>query len=166
VKNDGEREVRDPAPCAGHAVAATDNSWWSYPAATATTVSYTANNLDQYTAVGAVTSTYDGNGNLTYDGTFTYGYDAESRLTSVTQSGTTVATYAYDALGHRKSKTVGTATTIYVRDGGNRALLDYNGATGAVLDWYAFTPGRTTPSPNSTSPPIRGRPTSRTSSAR
>ena len=26
VKNDGEREVRDPAPCAGHAVAATDNS--------------------------------------------------------------------------------------------------------------------------------------------
>ena len=55
VKNDGEREVRDPAPCAGHAVAATDNSWWSYPAATAATVSYTANNLDQYTAVGAVT---------------------------------------------------------------------------------------------------------------
>ena len=54
VKNDGEREVRDPAPCAGHAVAATDNSWRSYPAATAATVSYTANNLDQY-AVGAVT---------------------------------------------------------------------------------------------------------------
>ncbi len=80
---------------------ATDNSWWSYPAATASTVSYTANNLDQYTAVGAVSPTYDGNGNLTFDGTFTYGYDAESRLTSVTQGGTTVATYAYDALGHR-----------------------------------------------------------------
>ena len=104
-------------------------------------MSYTANNLDQYTAVGAVTPTYDGNGNLTFDGTFTYGYDAESRLTSVTQGGTTVATYAYDALGHRKSKTVGTTTAIYVRDGGNRALLDYNGATGAVLDWYAFGAG-------------------------
>jgi hypothetical protein len=64
---------------------ATDNAWWSYPAATASTVVYTANNLDQYTAVGAVTPTYDGNGNLTYDGTFTYHYDAESRLTSVTQ---------------------------------------------------------------------------------
>ena len=120
---------------------ATDNSWWAYPTATAATVSYTANNLDQYTAVGAVTPTYDGNGNLTFDGTFTYGYDAESRLTSVTQGGTTVATYAYDALGHRKSKTVGTTTAIYVRDPGNRALLDYNGATGAVLDWYAFGAG-------------------------
>ncbi len=104
-------------------------------------MSYTAKNLDQYTAVGAVTPTYDGNGNLTFDGTFTYGYDAESRLTSVTQGGTMVATYAYDALGHRKSKTVGTTTAIYVRDPGNRALLDYNGATGAVLDWYAFGAG-------------------------
>ena len=27
-----------------------------------------------------MTPTYDGNGNLTFDGTFTYGYDAESRL--------------------------------------------------------------------------------------
>ena len=44
--------MRDPAPCAGHAVAATDNSWRSYPAATAATVGYTANNLYQYTAVG------------------------------------------------------------------------------------------------------------------
>jgi RHS repeat-associated protein len=120
--------------------AATDNSWWSYPA-TATTIAYTANNLDQYTAVAAVTLTYDGNGNLTYDGTFTYGYDAESRLISVTQGATTVATYAYDALGHRKSKTVGTTTTIYVRDPGNRALLDYDGTSGAVGNWYAFGAG-------------------------
>jgi len=61
---------------------ATDNSYWSYPAATASTVSYTANNLDQYSAVGSVTPTYDGNGNLTFDGVFTYGYDAENRLIS------------------------------------------------------------------------------------
>jgi RHS repeat-associated protein len=88
-----------------------------------------------------VTPTYDGNGNLTYDGTFTYHYDAESRLTSVTQGGSTVATYAYDALGHRKAKTVGSATTIYVRDPGNRALLDYDGTSGAVQDWYAFGAG-------------------------
>ena len=40
---------------------------------------------------------------------------------------------------------MGTTTAIYVRDGGNRALLDYNGATGAVLDWYAFGPGRRRP---------------------
>lgn len=120
---------------------ATDNSWWSYPAATASTVSYTANSLDQYTAVDAVTPTYDGNGNLTFDGTFTYAYDAESRLTSVTQGGTTVATYAYDPLGHRKAKTVGSTTTIYVTDAGNRAVLDYDGTGGAVQRWYAFGSG-------------------------
>src|SRR6266436_5891636 len=38
----------------------TDNSWLNYPAATPT-VSYTANALNQYTAVGAGTPTYDGN---------------------------------------------------------------------------------------------------------
>jgi hypothetical protein len=36
---------------------ATDNSYWSYPTATASTVSYTANNLDQYSAIGPVTPT-------------------------------------------------------------------------------------------------------------
>ena len=119
---------------------ATDNSWWSYPT-TASAVSYTANNLDQYSAVGAVTPTYDGNGNLTFDGTFTYGYDAENRLTSVTQGGTTVATYAYDAQGRRKSKTVSSATTIYVTDLVKRAVLDYDGTSGAVRNWYAFGSG-------------------------
>jgi len=119
---------------------ATDTSWWSYPT-TASAVSYTANNLDQYSAVGAVTPTYDANGNLTFDGTFTYGYDAENRLTSVTQGGITVATYAYDAQGRRKSKTVGSTTTIYVTDLVKRAVLDYDGTSGAVQNWYAFGSG-------------------------
>jgi hypothetical protein len=36
-----------------------------------------------------VTPTYDGNGNLTFDGTFTYGYDAENRLISASGAGNT-----------------------------------------------------------------------------
>jgi RHS repeat-associated protein len=120
--------------------AATDNSYWSYPAATASTVSYTANNLDQYTAIGAVTPAYDGNGNLTSDGTFTYGYDAESRLISASGAGNS-ASYAYDAQGRRKSKTVNGTTTIFVQDPQGRALLDYAGSGGAVTNWYAFGPG-------------------------
>jgi YD repeat-containing protein len=48
----------------------TDNSWWYYPSGTST-ITYTANALNQYTAVDAVTPTYDANGNLTADGTFT-----------------------------------------------------------------------------------------------
>src|SRR5262249_33212280 len=87
---------------------------------------------------------YDGNGNLTNDGNFTYCYDAENRLTAAISGGTcaspttTVATYAYDAQGRRKSKTVSGVTTITVTDPDNRALLDYDGSSGAVLRWYAF----------------------------
>src|SRR3984957_15381897 len=118
---------------------ATDNSWWSYPAP-ATSISYTANNLNQYTTVGAVSPSYDGNGNLTYDGTFTYGYDAENRLISASGAGNT-ASYAYDAQGRRKSKTVNGTTTILVQDPQGRALLDYDGASGAIQSWYAFGSG-------------------------
>ncbi|MEO6842566.1 MAG: RHS repeat-associated core domain-containing protein [Bradyrhizobium sp.] len=123
---------------------ATDNSWWAYPTATASTVSYTANTLDQYTAVGSVTPTYDGNGNLTYDGTFSYGYDAESRLISASGAGNS-ASYAYDAQGRRKSKTVNGTTTIFVQDPQARALLDYDGSSGAIQNWYAFGSGPNDP---------------------
>ncbi len=116
-----------------------DNSWWSYPAA-ATNVGYTANNLNQYTAVGAVTPSYDGNGNLTYDGTFTYGYDAENRLVSASGAGLS-ASYAYDAQGRRRSKTVNGTTTIYVTDAGNREVLEYDGLSGAIGNWYAYALG-------------------------
>jgi RHS repeat-associated protein len=119
---------------------ATDNSWWSYPT-TASSLRYSTNGFNQYTAVGAVTPTYDGNGNLTFDGTFTYGYDAESRLTSVAQSGTPIATYAYDAQGRRKSKTVGATTTNYLLDPSNRALFDYDGSSGQIARWYSFGSG-------------------------
>jgi RHS repeat-associated protein len=83
----------------------------------------------------------DGDGNLTYDGTFTYGYDAESRLISVSQGVTTVASYAYDAQGRRKSKTVGSTTTLFATDADNREVLEYDGSSGAVQRWYAFGQG-------------------------
>lgn len=121
----------------------TDNSWWYYPSTTPSTITYTANALNQYSAVGAVTPTYDGNGNPTYDGTFTYGYDAESRLTSVSQGSTAIANYAYNAQGRRKSKTVGTTTTIYVTDADNREILEYDGTSGQIERWYAYGLGPT-----------------------
>ena len=37
-----------------NSTAATDNSWWSYPANSASTLSYTANALNQYSAVREV----------------------------------------------------------------------------------------------------------------
>jgi RHS repeat-associated protein len=119
---------------------ATDNSWFNYPAPTPSTVSYTADALNRYTAVGAVSPTYDGNSNLTSDGTFAFGYDAENRLTSAVGAGNT-ASYAYDAQGRRKTKTVNGTTTVFVTDAGNREVLEYDGASGAIQRWYAYGPG-------------------------
>ncbi len=116
----------------------TDNSWWSYPAAAAP-IAYTPNNLNQYTAVGSASPTYDGNGNLTNDGHFTYCYDTESRLASVLSAGTcaapttTVVSYAYDAQGRRKSKTVGATTTVYVT--GRQIASDEGALPGLRYNW-------------------------------
>jgi RHS repeat-associated protein len=118
---------------------ASDNSWLNYPAP-ASTVSYTANALNQYTAVGAVTPSYDGNGNLTSDGTFSFGYDAENRLTSASGPGIT-ASYTYNAQGRRKTKTVNGATTVYVTDAANREVMQYDGASGAIQRWFAYGQG-------------------------
>lgn len=116
---------------------ATDNTWLNYPAATASTTSYTANALNQYTAVGAVTPSYDGNGSLTSDGTYTLGYDAENRLISASGAGTT-ASYTFDAQGRRKAKTVNGTSTVFVNDADNREVLEYDGSSGAILRWYAY----------------------------
>ena len=64
--------------------------------------------------MGAVVPTYDSNGNLTSDGTFTFTYDSANRLITATATGTT-ASYAYDSRGQRKSKTVNGTTTYYIR---------------------------------------------------
>jgi YD repeat-containing protein len=46
---------------------------------------------------------------------------------------TTVAAYAYDAQGPRKSKTIGGTTTIFVTDADNREVLEYDCTSGAFL---------------------------------
>ena len=119
---------------------ANDNSWLSYPTAASSTA-YTPNALNQYGQAGSVTPTYDANGSLTFDGTFTYAYDAENRLTSVTQGSTAVASYAYDGRGRRKSRTVGGTTTVYVTGAEDQELLEYDGSSGAPTATYAVNLG-------------------------
>ena len=49
------------------------------------THSYTANGLNQYDYVDSTALTYDADGNLTGDGRYSYAYDCENRLVTVTQ---------------------------------------------------------------------------------
>ncbi|MGE0192749.1 MAG: RHS repeat-associated core domain-containing protein [Planctomycetota bacterium] len=81
--------------------------------------SYTTNSLNQYTAVGAASLTYDGNGNLVDDGTYYYEYDYRNQLIEVGHSGgAVIATYRYDAMGRRVEKNVsGPGITRFILSG-------------------------------------------------
>ena len=101
---------------------------------------YTANSLNQYATVSGAARTYDKRGNLTSDGTWTYGYDAENRLISASKTGSTIA-YAYDALGRRKSKTVNGAVTTFA-DFGDQELAEFSGAGPFTLTrTFVYGPG-------------------------
>lgn len=69
------------------------------------------NSLNQYATVAGVSYGYDGKGNLTSDGLWTFAYDAENRLLTASKTGVAAA-YAYDPLGRRTRKSgVGNTVT-------------------------------------------------------
>jgi RHS repeat-associated protein len=84
------------------------------PAATTATASYNANN--QLTSWNGTTPSYDPNGNLTSFGSQTLTWNDRNQL-SATSAGS--ASFSYDGLGRRLSKTVGGATTKFLYDGAN-----------------------------------------------
>jgi RHS repeat-associated protein len=61
-------------------------------------------------------------------------------MVSASATGMT-ASYAFDGRGRRKLKTVNSITTITITDADNRAVLDYDGTSGAILRWYAYALG-------------------------
>jgi RHS repeat-associated protein len=70
---------------------------------------------------------YDAAGNMVYDGTHHYTYDAENRVIQV--DGGTTASYAYDPSGRRVSKTTGGQTTNYGYDLAGNAVFETQGST-------------------------------------
>ncbi len=60
---------------------------------------------------------YDADGHLLSDGTRTYTWDDRDHLSQISQGGTVIASYSYDALGRRTAKTESGATTQYLYDG-------------------------------------------------
>lgn len=78
-----------------------------------------------YTAQNRLASAgYDGRGNLTGLGAWTYSYDAENRIVSA-QVGSGGAAYAYDGSGRRVTKTWGSQTTTYVYDAMGSLAAEY-----------------------------------------
>ncbi|MFL6600225.1 MAG: RHS repeat-associated core domain-containing protein [Steroidobacteraceae bacterium] len=104
------------------------------PLAKSATQSYTPNGLNQYTAVGGSSFSWDPRGNLTSDGSTTYAYDLENRLTGA--SGARTASLSYDPLGRLYQTTSGSATTTFIYDG-DRIALEYDGS-GNLLRRYAY----------------------------
>jgi RHS repeat-associated protein len=125
------------------------NSNDAYASTAALNVSrdYARNGLNQYTGTTSngnqfATFTYDDNGNLTWDGSTNYVYDAENRLVSAT--GAKNANLAYDPLGRLWQTGGGSAgITRFVYDG-DRLVEEYDGA-GVRLNVYVHGAGADEP---------------------
>jgi RHS repeat-associated protein len=102
---------------------------------------YTANGLNQYTASGSITPTYDARGNLTSAGGTTYSYTSENLLSAA--AGATNATMGYDGLG-RVIEYDTTVSTRFVYDGSN-LIAEVDNPSGTVLRRYVHGPGADEP---------------------
>ena len=104
---------------------------------------YSSNGLNQLTASGAITPTYDTRGNLTSAGNTTYGYTSENRLVSA--AGGTSATLSYDPLGRLYQLSSGTSRRRFLYATGEsgipEAISEYDGSN-QVTHHHGFGPSR------------------------
>ncbi len=111
----------------------TDNADYNYAHPAAYSDTYSANGLNQYTAIPGATPTYDARGNMKNDGTKSYGYDASNRLIAAGS-----ASLAYDPSG-RLYEIAGGPTRRFLYDGAD-IIAEYD-ASGTVLRRYVHGPG-------------------------
>jgi RHS repeat-associated protein len=114
------------------------NASWEYTEATAGTKTYVTNGLNQYQQAGTTAFQYDANGNLSFDGTRTYKYDAENRLVSVT--GDISVSLAYDPLGRLWQYSGPISGTLRFLYDGDRLTQELDGA-GTPQASHLFGPG-------------------------
>ena len=120
----------------------TNAAWVSSPPSSAN-VGYSADALNRYMTVGGATFSYDGNGNLTYDGSRTYGYDLSNRLTSVSGGGEPSAALSYDPEQRLHSVSVNGLSTRFLY-AGSRLIAAYDG-NGNLLQRYVPGVGENMP---------------------
>ena len=92
------------------------NDTYAFNAYVSVSRPYAVNGLNQYATAGSATFTYDANGNLIGDGTNSYGYDVENRMTSATTAIGAI-TLKYDPLGRLWQYAFPTKTWEYTYDG-------------------------------------------------
>ncbi len=105
-----------------------------------TITSYSINNLNQLTAASGgqnVLFTYDGRGNLTYDGIFYKIYDSEGRLMKDSASPVNVIAYHYDAFNRRVIKNTNGNAVKYSYSG--LAQVEERDAGNALLNSTVYT---------------------------
>ena len=113
--------------------------WW--PTQTAA-IAYRANGLNQYTEVGPRRPTHDTRGNLSNDGSQTYGYDMDNRLVSAAGTGLG-ATLAYDPLGRLSATTINGTRVQRLYDGVD-LIAEYD-AAGNLTARHVHGPGSDEP---------------------
>jgi len=103
------------------------------------------NPQNRLVGAGSVTYLYDAAGNMTYDGTNTYYYDAENRLVQVNGTlgtcSTATACYLYDGEGRRIQKTVGSTTTAYIADIVTGKVIEQTNGSNTMQVGYAYMGG-------------------------
>ena len=104
---------------------------------------FTVDGLNRYLTGAGVMFSHDTRGNLTQDGTRTYGYDFDNRLTSVTGVGGAVS-LSYDPAGRLyQTAQTGGATARFLYDGANLAA-EYDGSN-VLTKRYVHGPGLDNP---------------------
>lgn len=116
------------------------DSQYRYDPTLVGTITYsTANPVNQYTLIAGVSQTYNTNGCLTGDGTWTYGFDTEDHLLTASKSGTN-ASYRYDPYHRQAQKSVVTGSTVktnFIYSGWQR-IADYDGTTGTLQNRWVY----------------------------
>ena len=130
--------TRNPASQIRTETQSNDSYSWDGHPQTDVNRNYTTNGLNQYTAAGPSSFTYDANGNLTSDGENTYLYDIENRLVRMTDSDGYITELWYDPTGRLfqlDSNKPGSAGRTHFTYDGNAMIVEYT-PSGTVLRRY------------------------------
>ena len=134
---DGSGNVTVPVTQTTYNLDALSN--WTSKTTDGVTENRTHNNMNELVGIDGSPLTYDDNGNLIDDGTNTYEYDYENRLTRVTRKSdsTILGHYKYDALGRRVEKQASGTTTAYYYDE-NRVIEEQVGGSAEATYSYGI----------------------------